>query len=222
MKLNHFLSISFGILSLVAVAPATVLTFEKGSALAISALSAADLDTYGDNVTGPGPGSDTFLYGTMYGITPDVVTSFGATNSFVDTWGSGFGNLQNVVWGNGTNSGQNNVTLTLTATGENVVNLHEFSLAQWSSGNLIADVAVVVDGITVLSESRAIPNGANNSNYRYLFATPYTGSSISITFGNAWWHAIDNVGFSQSAVPEPASMIALGCGALALIRRRRK
>lgn len=103
------------------------------------------------------------------------------------------------------------------------MNLNEFTLAQWSSGTQTAHVAIAVDGSTVLDENRTIPNYAtDNASYRYSFATPYTGNSISITFGNAWWHAIDNVGFSQGAVPEPASMIALGVGALALIRRRRK
>jgi hypothetical protein len=39
--------------------------------------------------------------------------------------------------------------------------------------------------------------------------------------GNDEWVGIDNIVVTSQAVPEPASMIALGAGLLALARRRR-
>lgn len=73
MKLSHLYSISFGILALSAMAPATLLTFEKSVDGGLTQLNDADLATYGDNVTGSGPDANGFVYGTDYGSTPDVL-----------------------------------------------------------------------------------------------------------------------------------------------------
>ena len=50
------------------------------------------------------------------------------------------------------------------------------------------------------------------------------GGVIEIRFGNDWNVAIDNIGFSQELIPEPASLTLLGAGlaGLALRRRTRK
>ena len=50
------------------------------------------------------------------------------------------------------------------------------------------------------------------------------GGVIEIRFGNDWNVAIDNIGFSQELIPEPASITLLvgGLAGLALRRRNRK
>ena len=50
------------------------------------------------------------------------------------------------------------------------------------------------------------------------------GGVIEIRFGNGWNVAIDNIGFSQELIPEPASITLLvgGLAGLALRRRNRK
>ena len=50
------------------------------------------------------------------------------------------------------------------------------------------------------------------------------GGVIEIRFGNDWNVAIDNIGFSQELIPEPASITLLvgGLAGLALRRRNKK
>ncbi len=51
-----------------------------------------------------------------------------------------------------------------------------------------------------------------------------TGANrVAVTFGDFNdWVGIDNINYTAQAVPEPASMAALGLGVAALLRRRRK
>lgn len=57
-----------------------------------------------------------------------------------------------------------------------------------------------------------------------LSLTGLTGANrVAVTFGDfSDWVGVDNINYTTQAVPEPASMTALGLGLVAVLRRRRK
>lgn len=69
-----------------------------------------------------------------------------------------------------------------------------------------------LDGVTFSGPN--VPAGLSQEIYNFSFANSSYNSSTFITSYTA--------SFTSSAVPEPASMIALGAGLLALARRRRR
>lgn len=104
------------------------------------------------------------------------------------------------------------------------VNFQNFSggadrLEVWAGTNLIfthsTDTGALFDvpGVHFSHSLGVVDNSNFNLQFRYVDET-----------AGAWeWYAeVDNVSVSGTAVPEPATMLALGAGAAALLRRRRK
>ncbi|RYG24015.1 PEP-CTERM sorting domain-containing protein [bacterium] len=77
------------------------------------------------------------------------------------------------------------------------------------------------NGSVFWSAPSLIVNGAGPSHSNYS-PNIVSSTSITIEWGSNWNIGIDNVSFAQQAVPEPATMAALGLGLAALARRRRR
>lgn len=67
---------------------------------------------------------------------------------------------------------------------------------------------------------------AQNESLMFNVNAPLNASSVMFEFGltkaaNDWWWAVDNLELTGEPVPEPATIVALGLGAAALLRRKR-
>lgn len=208
-----------------ALSNATVLTFD------ISGNTAGQLvqQAYGDNVTAATMGS--FSYGSAHGFTPDVTTSYIGLGNQTDLnwWSTGYSDLTNVV--EYEPDGDPGYAISLGASTGNLVSLHDFDLGNFGAQITIPGLTVKDGTNNVLfSQSNfVLPGSGTMTHLHFDFnSAPLTAQSLTITLdlsglgGNSDNVGIDNIGFSQSAVPEPATLAALGIGALALLKRRRK
>ena len=82
---------------------------------------------------------------------------------------------------------------------------------------------VLVDSSPVFTQTNITISGSTANTFSFD-PNIVKGGVIEIRFGNEWNVAIDNIGFSQELIPEPASLTLLGAGlaGLALRRRNRK
>ncbi len=207
-------SFVLGALCLAGLSQATVLIFQNDAG---GTVLQTDLDFYGDNVSGTSQGG--MAYGGAYGFTPDVTVAYTTSlpDSSVSTWATGYGDLANVIWGAGPASGENVGIVTLTASNE-FVQLHELDIASWGGSAPDAFLRVYDASNTMVFENLGPFSQATHDNFVF---NNIIDTEIRIEFSQGWWTALDNISFSQTAVPEPATMTVLGLGAVALIRRRR-
>jgi hypothetical protein len=94
------------------------------------------------------------------------------------------------------------------------------------SGDPASHVYFSIDGVTDIVEY----NQFNHSGGDWGDWVPHNpsqtqdwsiNSGITINPGESEFRLLDVIGYNRTAVPEPASMVVLGAGALALVRRRR-
>lgn len=203
---------------------ATVLTFstETGGVLPNQAVTSGPI--YGHRVAAEIQNG--YQYGSAFGFTPNVSVSYAATpGASPDGWGTGYGDLINVLWGRGPSSvlGDNIITITFTADPGWLVDFRGLSVGRWSSGpypgsfvSLTNAENVTVDLLTLQQLNTGVSTNLSYSDDTYL------SSSFRLQFGSGWWTGIDNVAFEQQPVPEPMTMSLLAAGLVAVASRRRK
>jgi len=166
-------------------------------------------------------------FNLTHGATPNVaVQMFTAnysdwsqlTNLFV--WGSNYADLTYVAY----HSFQRGARFIFTADSQYYVRLHSFQMGGWPNTNrTLPFLQVLVDSSPVFTQTNITISGSTANTFSFD-PNIVKGGVIEIRFGNEWNVAIDNIGFSQELIPEPASLTLLGAGlaGLALRRRNRK
>jgi hypothetical protein len=99
----------------------------------------------------------------------------------------------------------------------------------------ITAISIDFGGVGTTGDSRILAYKTGSTTASYSVATTTTGTStinlsgmvgvtkIIVTPGDFFdWVGVDNINYTSSSVPEPASFAILGLGAVALIRRRKK
>lgn len=111
-----------------------------------------------------------------------------------------------------------------TADSQYYVRLHSFQMGGWpNTDRTLPFLQVLVDGNAVFTQTNVAISGTTANTFSFD-PNVVKGSVIEIRFGSNFNVGIDNIGFSQELIPEPASLTLLGAGlaGLALRRRTRK
>ena len=207
---------------LLSSAYATVLTFDNVGSTSIPYDYGSRVDASGVDVGGR------TNFDLMHGATPNVaVQMFTAnysdwsqlTNLFV-WWGTNYADLTDVAYHR---SGQG-ARFIFTADPEYYVRLLSFQMGGWpNTDRTLPFLQVLVDGNAVFTQTNIVISGTTANTFSFD-PNAVKGGVIEIRFGNDWNVAIDNIGFSQELIPEPASITLLvgGLAGLALRRRNKK
>lgn len=202
-------------------AQATVLTFDIDGATAGMTMP----QTYGDNVTAANMGI--FHYDISNGITPDVTVDYvglGSSQTDLNFWTTGYSDLVNVV--EFEPDGASGYNLVFTGSNGNGVRLESFDLGNWSGAVTLAALRVRNELGAVLWSQTNIAVPAFNAPH-LSFAPDVAGQVLTLEVdlsglgSNSDNIGLDNIAFTQEAVPEPLTLIGL-CAAGAWITRRRK
>ncbi len=206
-----------------AASQATILTFKSNTGSSLPTTAVQGSPWYGDRVNATTVGL--FGYGVgSEGFTPNVEVRYSGDRSTPTTYSTGYGTLETVLWGN-SNSAANDVnrtTITFTADAGYDVSILGFKAADWSNSlpGVTRKLWITDGSTTIWSYAGSIDHVTFND--FNLSGLGLSGSTLTLNFDHSWHTGITDVIFAQSAVPEPASMLALGLGAVALIRKRRK
>jgi hypothetical protein len=202
-------------------AGATVLTFD-GSGLGPYA---AVPEAYGDRVTSMNDVGNGFEYALGEGFTPNVVVDYLTAVPPFTVFPSGYGDLVNVIM---INNSEGFGEVVLTPDPGFSVTLHSFDVAVYAGGPTPTDNRVRVlsaagdvlfdsgDFLLALNSHQTFPTGPITSTTALRIINTSNG-------GTAGFNALglDNVSFSQAAVPEPGTVALLACGALGFAWRGR-
>lgn len=225
---RKFIALALTLLALAAAhrASATVLVFNNDIGLDLIADSGLNNsgNNYGNRVAASSQ-SD-FEYGSTGGFTPNVAITYGTnpTGSVFHGFINGYGDLDHGVYATSQTS-DFIFELTLTADLGTLINFSSFDVAGFGDNNRTANVTVLDEGNAVLFSQPAIsikvlghdtfnPNVQGDVlKIRLQAVAPNAGNSAI---------GLDNITFSQVAVPEPtAATLCLSALVLAALRRRR-
>ena len=230
-------------------ASATILIFDQerdsatGTVVGATTSGGTPPADYGDRVTSAAmavPGG-IFTYGEAgEGFTPNVsidLSSSGATatDPRVRLWGSGYGDLVNVVFSEGPGTGGSPILNVLfTADPGFVVDLYGFELAAFGSADLtIAGVEILAGATPLFSQTDVVVAGTSSVPGRttFDFATPWSGAELllRIDLSNLASNIQDNIGldsirFGQTPppIPEPGTAVLVFAGLASLAAGRQK
>lgn len=206
--------------SFVGLSQATVLTFEGMNLGNYGAI----LSNYGDRVTSPGASpTGTYLEGNGWtgnvAVSHNTVTATGEEFANSISYWSTYGDLNDVAF-----ASSNGYYLRIKFTPDEgyAVNLHSFDIASYLNAVRTAQRLRVMDlsgNILWSSEPTTLPSGPT-----HLSFSPEISSTtgLILEMGNDWNIGIDNVSFSQTAVPEPATLALMGVGLSGLLLKRKK
>ena len=219
--MKRFIATAALCVSAATVAFGTVLTFDNltGGSIPFD---------YGSRVNASGTdAAGRTGYDLTFGATPNVAVqmfwadySGGTWNQVTNLgrWSSGYANLTNVAY---TYDGGR---IIFTADAGHEVRLHSFQMGGWPNTNrTLPFLQVLLDGNPVFTQTNVAISGTTANTFSFD-PNVVKGGVIEIRFGNDWNVAIDNIGFSQELIPEPASITLLvgGLAGRALRRRNRK
>jgi hypothetical protein len=199
---------------------ATVLTFDNASSRNIPYDYGSRVDASGVDVGGR------TNFNLTHGETPNVAVQMFTANysdwsqqTNLYLWGGGYADLTNVAYHN---VGQG-ARFIFTADAQYYVRLHSFQMGGYLGDRMLPFLQVLVDGNAVFTQTNVAISGSTANTFSFD-PNVVKGGVIEIRFSNNWNVAIDNIGFSQELIPEPASITLLvgGLAGLALRRRTRK
>jgi hypothetical protein len=194
------------------------------SLLSVSALSAnatiltfdgiVDLNSYGDNVTGPG--ANTYQEGQGY--TPNISLDFSPVIGWgpYTIWSSGYASLINAL-GHGSFNVPGEIMFT-PSNGASVL-FHGFDIATWSSGSYQTDIRIWDDNGSLIAPNLFSFNQMLQPQtvYQPLGQTLQATGVLHLYINNIGSTGIDNVSFSQTVVPVPAAFWLFGSGLLGFL-----
>jgi len=201
-------------------AHATLLTFDIDGA--------ADRDpipqAYGDGVTAIDMGA--FHYGADGGFTPNVSISYAsATGGDLNFWSDNFNDLTNVIHNDA--DPQDGFTITFTADPGFYVMLESLDMGNWTEAMTVPGMDVQDGGGATLASYSSILLPKWDTQSHVSFSPGVQGETLILHVdttglgGNSDNVGLDNILFSQVAVPEPASLLLTTSALFGLVLLRR-
>jgi len=166
-------------------------------------------ESYGDRITSTTDG--TFSYGATGGFTPNIEVSYNDASD-LSTWATGYSDLTDVAYFE--TDGAPGFTITLTADPGFAVVLNSFDLGNFGTAVTLPNLQVLNgrNGSEFLQNNVALPAStepATAFSFTNALSAPILTIQINTTGlgGNSDNVGIDNITFSQVAIPEPSSAI---------------
>ena len=181
---------------------------------------------YGDRVSSLTDGS--FNYGAAGGFTPNVVVDyFTADDQALSLWTTGYSDLTNVAYNE--DDFETGFRLVFAADAGYLAVLEGFDLGNFGAGSILPGFQILDGGSNVLyQESNVALPTSSGSALNVILPAGLQSSELTLQFdltglgGGSDNIGIDNVVFSQVAIPEPSSSLLLLLSSVCLLTCRKR